>query len=168
MIRRVLIDQVALALVRQMLLLAGQIKGKDYSADPGFDYEGELSRDDYWQLMAEAAVGAMEGEIGGAGEQCAPLTIKRTLSVLGTRVCNECHAVFDERVWQENFPCPACRQIAETRAMIAEKAGESVGVELVSCSRCHSVYRLDRVQRTSFHCPACKQPDGLLRKVEPS
>lgn len=115
MIDQSFIDRVALALVKQMLSLDGQIKGKHYTDDLHavvinvrgeeriVGYEESLASSPHWQSMAEAAIGVM-----GDG---------------------------------------------------------SVGVELVECSNCHAAYQLSRVQRTSFHCPNCKSPDGLLRKA---
>ena len=50
--------------------------------------------------------------------------------------------------------------------VMEEKRGEGVAEEeLVACCCCHAVYRLNRVQRESFHCPSCKRHDGLLRKA---
>ena len=50
-------------------------------------------------------------------------------------------------------------------AMEEERVEGSTGVVLMECSSCHAAYQLNRVQRTSFHCPNCKNPDGLLRKA---
>ena len=49
--------------------------------------------------------------------------------------------------------------------MEEERVDGLAGVELMECSSCHAAYQLNRVQRTSFHCPNCKNPDGLLRKA---
>lgn len=95
MIDQSLIDRVALALVRQMLLLSGQIKGKHYTDEPrafvvevrGEDrrvgYEEAEALSPHWQSMAEASIGAMTP---GNDEQ-------PEMGVLGTTSCNKCHAV---------------------------------------------------------------------------
>jgi hypothetical protein len=157
-----LIDRVALALVQQMLSLSGQIKGKHYTDEPrafvvavrGEDrrvgYEEAEALSPHWQSMAEAAIVAMTS---GTDEQ-------PEVGVLGTTSCNECHSVFQGKI---PIPCPACIQLREVRLMIA--AREVGDVELIECSNCKAVYRLSRAQRTSFHCPNCKRPDGLSRKV---
>ena len=69
MIDQALIDRAALSLVKEFLLLSGEIKGKHFSADPSFDYEGDLARSESWQSMAKAAIGAMEHEAVGNRER---------------------------------------------------------------------------------------------------
>jgi predicted YcjX-like family ATPase len=122
--RQALIDRVALALVRRMLTLSGQIKGKHYTDEPHpfvvtvrgeektVGYEEALALSPHWRSMAEASIEAMtEDRI--RGDEC---KVKGLLGA-GSRTCSKCHAVFPGDVPD---PCPACAQIAEIGKMIAE------------------------------------------------
>ena len=124
MSRQALIDKVALALVRRMLSLSGQIKGKHYTDEPHpfvvtvrgeektVGHEEALALSPHWQSMAEASIEAMtEDRI--RGDECKV----KWLPGAGSRTCGKCHAVFPGDVPD---PCPACAQIAEVGKMIAE------------------------------------------------
>lgn len=121
MTRQDFIDRVALGLVRRMLSLSGQIRGKHYTDDPHafvvmvrgeeriVGYEESLSLTSYWQSMAEAALEVVDGS---------QASVSPVRFLLESTACNKCHAIFPGDVPD---PCPACRLISEVGKMIAEE-----------------------------------------------
>ena len=121
MTRQDIIDRVALGLVRRMLSLSGQIRGKHYTDDPHafvvmvrgeeriVGYEESLSLTSHWQSMAEAALEVVDGS---------QASVSPVRFLLESTACNKCHAIFPGDVPD---PCPACRLISEVGKMIAEE-----------------------------------------------
>ena len=125
MTRQDIVDRVALGLVRRMLSLSGQIRGKHYTNEPHafvvtvrgeerrvtklIGYEEAEALSPYWQSMAEAALEVVDGS---------QASVSPVRFLLESTACNKCHAIFPGDVPD---PCPACRLISEVGKMIAEE-----------------------------------------------